>query len=186
MPQRFYEIDRPRKEHRLPEVLSEEEVKRMIIATGNLKHKAILVTMYSCGLRLSELLDLKLTDVQSDRALVAVRGGKGRRDRNTLLSEKTLLLLRKYFQLYRPGNYLFEGVDGGRYAAKSVQQIVRRALEKAGIRKHASPHTLRHSFATHLLEQGTDLRYIQTLLGHSSPKTTENLHSCINKTHWPD
>jgi len=173
MPQRFYEIDRPRKEHRLPEVLSEEEVKRMIVATGNLKHKAILVTMYSCGLRLSELLDLKLTDVQSDRALVTVRGGKGRRDRNTLLSDTTLLLLRKYFQLYRPGNYLFEGVDGGRYAAKSVQQIVRRALEKAGIRRHASPHTLRHSFATHLLEQGTDLRYIQTLLGHSSPKTTE-------------
>lgn len=107
MPQRFYEIDRPRKEHRLPDVLSEEEVKRMITATGNLKHKAILVTMYSCGLRLSELLDLKLTDVHSDRALVAVRGGKGRRDRNTLLSDNTLLLLRKYFQLYRPGQLPF-------------------------------------------------------------------------------
>ncbi|HTF18073.1 MAG TPA: tyrosine-type recombinase/integrase [Chryseolinea sp.] len=173
MPQRFYDVDRPRKEHKLPAVLSEEEVKRMIVATGNLKHKAILVTMYSCGLRLSELLDLKLTDVQSDRSLVAVKGGKGRRDRNTLLSPTTLQLLRKYFKVYRPKEYLFEGQKGGRYAAKSVQQIVCRALLGAGIKRHASPHTLRHSFATHLLEQGTDLRYIQTLLGYSSPKTTE-------------
>ncbi|MEJ1242316.1 tyrosine-type recombinase/integrase [Chryseolinea sp. T2] len=173
MPQRFYEIDRPRPEIKLPEVLSQDEVKRMIVATENLKHKAILVTMYSCGLRLSELLDLKLTDVQSDRAIVAVKGGKGRRDRNTLLSPTTLQLLRKYFKAYKPAEYLFEGAQGGRYAAKSVQQIVGKALYKAGIRRHASPHTLRHSFATHLLEQGTDLRYIQSLLGHSSPKTTE-------------
>lgn len=173
MPQRFYDIDRPRKEHKLPMVLSEEEVRRMIVATVNLKHKAILVTMYSCGLRLSELLDLKLTDIHSDRALVTVKGGKGRRDRNTVLSSTTLQLLRKYFQVYRPDQYLFEGAGGGRYAANSVQQVVQRALRKAGIRKHASPHTLRHSFATHLLEQGTDLRYIQSLLGHSSPKTTE-------------
>lgn len=173
MPQRFYDVDRPRKEHRLPEVLSEDEVRRMIVATGNLKHKAILVTMYSCGLRLSELLNLRLTDVQSDRSLVAVKGGKGRRDRNTLLSPTTLQLLRRYFKVYKPREYLFEGQNGGRYAAKSVQQIVFRALQCAGIKRHASPHTLRHSFATHLLEQGTDLRYIQTLLGHSSPKTTE-------------
>jgi len=173
MPQRFYDIDRPRKEHKLPLVLSEEEVRRMIVLTENLKHKSILVTMYSCGLRLSELLDLKLTDVHSDRAVVAVKGGKGRRDRTTLLSSTTLQLLRKYFQAYKPKDYLFEGMDGGRYAAKSVQQIVHSALLRAGIRKNATPHTLRHSFATHLLEQGTDLRYIQTLLGHSSPKTTE-------------
>lgn len=173
MPQRFYDVDRPRKELKLPVILSEGEVRRMILVTENLKHKAILVTLYSCGLRLSELLDLHLADVQSDRALITVRGGKGRRDRNTLLSSTTLQLLRKYFKEYRPTDYLFEGVDGGRYAAKSVQQIVRNALVRAGIRKHASPHTLRHSFATHLLEQGTDLRYIQSLLGHSSPKTTE-------------
>lgn len=173
MPQRFYDVDRPRKEHKLPEVLSEEEVKRMIMATGNLKHKTILVTIYSCGLRLSELLDLKLTDVHGERGLVTVKGAKGRRDRNTLLSPTTLQLLRKYFKMYRPKYYLFEGQQGGRYAARSVQEIVRRSLHVAGIRRHASPHTLRHSFATHLLEQGTDLRYIQELLGHSSPKTTE-------------
>jgi len=105
--------------------------------------------------------------------VVTVKGGKGRRDRTTLLSPTTLQLLRKYFKVYRPKDYLFEGQQGGRYAAKSVQNIVRRALHGAGIRRHASPHTLRHSFATHLLEQGTDLRYIQVLLGHSSPKTTE-------------
>ena len=171
MPQRFYDIDRPLKEMRLPEVLSQEEVKRMITATANLKHRTILVTIYSCGLRLSELLDLKLSDIQSDRGVVSVRGGKGRRDRNTVLSDATLQLMRKYFKVYRPKEYLFEGQDGGRYAAKSVQQIVKRAA--VGIRRRVSPHTLRHSFATHLLEQGTDLRYIQALLGHSSPKTTE-------------
>ena len=171
MPQRFYDIDRPLKEMRLPEVLSQEEVKRMITTTANLKHRTILVTIYSCGLRLSELLDLKLSDIQSDRGVVSVRGGKGRRDRNTVLSDATLQLLRRYFKVYRPKEYLFEGQGGGRYAAKSVQQIVKRAA--AGIRRRVSPHTLRHSFATHLLEQGTDLRYIQALLGHSSPKTTE-------------
>jgi site-specific recombinase XerD len=173
MPQRFYDVDRPRKEHRLPGVLSEDEVKRMILATTNLKHRAILVTLYSCGLRLSELLDLKLTDIHGERRLVIIRGGKGRRDRNTILSAATLQLLRKYFVQYKPKEYLFEGQHGGRYAAKSVQQIVKRALHVSGIRRHASPHTLRHSFATHLLEQGTDLRYIQALLGHSSSRTTE-------------
>lgn len=173
MPQRFYDIGRPRMEQKLPCVLSEEEVRRMIGVTVNLKHKAILVTLYSCGLRLSELLDLRLTDIHSERHLVTVRGAKGRKDRNTVLSDTTLQLLRKYFSAYRPREYLFEGQGGGRYAAKSVAEIVKKAALGAGIRRHASPHTLRHSFATHLLEQGTDLRYIQTLLGHSSPKTTE-------------
>ncbi|MGC3945578.1 MAG: tyrosine-type recombinase/integrase [Chryseolinea sp.] len=173
MPQRFYAIDRPLKEMRLPEVLSQEEVRRMIGATNNLMHKTILVTVYSCGLRLSELLNLKLSDIHSDRRMVSVKGAKGRRDRNTILSDTTLQLLRKYFKVYRPKEYLFEGQAGGRYAAKSVQQIVAHAVAAAGVRRHATPHTLRHSFATHLLEQGTDLRYIQALLGHSSSRTTE-------------
>lgn len=173
MPQRFYDIDRPLKELRLPEVLSQAEVTRMTSLTTNLKHKSIIVTLYSCGLRLSELLDLKLIHIQSDRGIVNVKGGKGRRDRNTVLSGTTLQLLRKYFKVYRPADYLFERHDGGRYSAKSVQQTVKRAAAAAGIQRSVSPHTLRHSFATHLLEQGTDWRYIQAMLGHSSAKTTE-------------
>ncbi|MEJ7643702.1 MAG: site-specific tyrosine recombinase/integron integrase [Chryseolinea sp.] len=173
MPQRFYDIDRPRPERKLPSVLSEEEVTRMIASMENLKHKAILMTVYSCGLRLSELLNLKLKDINGDRSTVLVRDGKGKRDRHTILGVKTLTLLRKYFVAFRPKEYLFEGQDGGRYSAKSVQNIVAMAVVKAGITRPATTHTLRHSFATHLLENGTDLRYIQALLGHSSSKTTE-------------
>lgn len=173
MPQRFYDIERPRQEQKLPSVLSEDEISKVISVTANLKHKAILVTIYSCGLRLAELLNLKITDIQSDRHLLLVRGAKGNKDRNTILSDTTLTVLRKYYLAYRPKEYLFEGQHGGRYSGKSVQSIVKRALRLANIKRHASTHTLRHSFATHLLENGTDLRYIQTLLGHNSPKTTE-------------
>jgi site-specific recombinase XerD len=173
MPQRFYEINRPRREQKLPSVLSEEEILKVISVTTNLKHKAILVTIYSCGLRLSELLNLKITDIQSDRHIVLIRGAKGNKDRNTVLSDTTIALLRKYYIAYKPKEYLFEGSNGGPYSCKSVQNIVKQALRLANIKKPASTHTLRHSFATHLLENGTDLRYIQTLLGHSSPKTTE-------------
>lgn len=173
MPQRFYEIDRPNKERKLPLVLSEEEVVRLFEAVSNIKHKAILVTLYSCGLRISELLGLKLSDIQSDRKLVLVRQGKGRKDRTTVLAPTTLELLRKYYLACRPKVYLFEGGDGIPYSARSVSNILKEALYHANIDKPATPHTLRHSFATHLLENGTDLRYIQTLLGHNSAKTTE-------------
>ena len=173
MPRRFYEIGRPKTEQKLPLVLSEGEISKMISVTRNLKHKAILVTIYSCGLRLSELLNLKISDIQSERNLLLVRGGKGNKDRTTVLSEKTLLFLRKYYKVFKPDVYLFEGQHGHRYSAKSVHNIVKQALRDAGINKPASAHTLRHSFATHLLENGTDLRYIQELLGHSSSKTTE-------------
>jgi integrase/recombinase XerD len=173
MPQRFYEIDRPKKERKLPIVLSEEEVASLLSVTTNLKHKSILVTLYGCGLRLSELLNLKITDIQSDRHLLLVRDAKGNKDRTTVLSEKTLQLLRKYYRQYKPKEYLFEGQAGGPYSGKSVQNILQRSLAQAKISKPASPHTLRHSFATHLLENGTDLRYIQSLLGHSSSRTTE-------------
>ncbi len=173
MPQRFYEIDRPNKERKLPMVMSEEEIMLTLNSIENLKHKAVLVTMYSCGLRISELLALKLTDIQSDRKLVLVREGKGKKDRTTVLAQTTLELLRKYYLIYQPKVYLFEGGPGIPYSAKSVSHILKQALERAGIKKHATPHTLRHSFATHLLENGTDLRYIQVLLGHNSPKTTE-------------
>lgn len=173
LPGRFYAVDRPLKEEKLPTVLSEAEVKRIIVATSNLKHKAIVVTIYSCGLRLSELLNLKPSDIQSDKNLLLIRGAKGRKDRTTILSDTTIDLLRKYYKEARPKDFLFEGQYGGQYSGTSVQKIIKKALKISGITKHASTHTLRHSFATHLLENGTDLRYIQTLLGHSSPKTTE-------------
>jgi site-specific recombinase XerD len=181
MPQRFYVIERPFKEKKLPLVLSEQEVERLISLTKNLKHKAILATMYSCGLRISELRRLVFSDIQSDRGIVLVRGAKGDKDRTTLLSPNTLDLLRRYYVRYKPQKYLFEGSDGKDkssgiprpYSAKSVQAVLKKALKRAKIDKPATPHTLRHSFATHLLEAGTDLRYIQALLGHSSSRTTE-------------
>lgn len=173
MPQRFYDIGRPQKEKRLPSVLSEVDISKLIHATSNLKHKAILVTIYSCGLRLSEVLNVKIADVMSDKNILMVRQGKGKKDRSTVLSDRTIALLRKYYLEYRPKEYLFEGQHGGRYSARSVQNILKAAMRQANLRKYASVHTLRHSFATHLLENETDLRCIQALLGHSSSKTTE-------------
>jgi len=170
---KFYQLERPLKEQKLPTVLSVEEVQEMIRATTNLKHKTIIMLCYSAGLRLSELLNLRPTDVDSDRMQLSIKGGKGKKDRYTLLSEKLLPLLREYYKAYKPQEYLFEGPDGGHYSERSIQTVVKDALQKASIKKKATVHTLRHSFATHLLENGTDLRYIQSLLGHSSSKTTE-------------
>ncbi len=170
---KFYQLERPLKEQKLPTVLSVEEVQAMIKATTNLKHKTLIMVCYSAGLRLSELINLRLADVDSDRMQISVKGGKGKKDRYTLLSEKLLPLLREYFKAYRPKEYLFEGSDGGQYGERSLQNVVQSALQNANVKKHASVHTLRHSFATHLLEAGTDLRYIQSLLGHGSSKTTE-------------
>ena len=170
---KFYYIDRPFKEHKLPSVLSIEEVKKIIAQIENIKHKCMILLLYSAGLRISELIHLKLGDIDSKRMLIHVKSAKGQKDRMALLSEKVLIYLREYFLVYKPRDYLFEGQMGGAYATRSVQEIFQRACAKAGIKKKASLHTLRHSFATHLLENGTDLRYIQVLLGHSSSKTTE-------------
>jgi len=168
-----YSWVRPEKPFRLPEVLSEREVSRLFQSVGNLKHRAILLCIYAAGLRISELLNLRPTDIRSDRMLILVRGGKGKKDRTTLLSTSLLKVLRAYYRAYHPGSWLFEGADGGRYSATSVRQVLRRATLAAGIGRKVTPHTLRHSFATHLLERGTDLRYIQSLLGHGSSRTTE-------------
>ena len=173
MPNRFYSIERPRKQERLPEILAKEEVIGIINSTANIKHKCIISLLYSAGLRRSELINLKLDDINSKRMLIKINQGKGRKDRMTLLSETLLIELRKYFKLYKPKTYLFEGPQSEKYSSSSVAKIVSRAARKAGINKHITPHMLRHSFATHLLEAGTDLRYIQVLLGHSSSKTTE-------------
>jgi integrase/recombinase XerD len=173
MPNRFYSIERPRKEQKLPKVLAKEEIKDMIANTANCKHRCIVSLLYSAGLRRGELLQLKPEDIDSKRMLIHVRQGKGMKDRYTLLSTNLLKDLRTYFKKYRPKTWLFESLNGDHYSASSVLAIVKTAARKAGIKKKVSPHMLRHSFATHLLENGTDLRYIQTLLGHSSSKTTE-------------
>ena len=173
MPNRFYSIERPIKDRKLPLVLSKENVRKMIESTNNIKHRCVISLLYSAGLRRSELINLKLEDIDSSRMLIRVEDAKGNKDRYTLLSKNALDDLRKYFTEYLPKIYLFEGQYGGTYSANNVGKIITNAAIKAGIQKKVSPHTLRHSFATHLLESGTDLRYIQLLLGHSSTKTTE-------------
>ena len=172
-PMRTYYIQRPKREKRLPTVLSEDEVVQIINSIDNIKHKAIISLIYSAGLRVGELISLKIGDIDSKRMVVNIRQGKGNKDRISLLSGKVLELLREYFKVYRPREWLFEGQFNGPYTASSVQKVFASACLKAGIRKKATVHTLRHSFATHLLERGTDLRYIQALLGHKNPKTTE-------------
>jgi integrase/recombinase XerD len=175
---KYYYVDRPIREKSLPEVLSEEEVEAIIKATSNLKHKAILMTIYSAGLRISELINLKIKDIDSKRMQIRVEQGKGKKDRYTLLATKTLEILRLYIRQERPHEFMFEGQGSRaefpiRYSARSIQSILKHALQKTTIKKKVTVHTLRHSFATHLLEKGTDLRYIQSLLGHESPKTTQ-------------
>lgn len=173
MPNRFYEIERPRKEHKLPKVISKQEVLAIIDHTNNIKHRCIVSLLYSAGLRRGELINLKISDIDSKRMLVRVEGAKGNKDRYTLLSHKVLEDLRVYYLKWKPKKHLFESPDGARYSGKSIENIVKEASKKAGIYAKVTPHMLRHSFATHLLENGTDLRSIQNLLGHNSLKTTE-------------
>lgn len=173
MPNRFYSIERPRKKRKLPNVLSKEEILKIIDHTNNLKHKCIVSLLYSAGLRRSELLDLKIKDIDSKRMLIRIESGKGNKDRYSLLSTQLLGDLRSYYKKWKPFEYLIEGQYGGRYSGKSIGMVVQRAAMKAGTRIRVTPHMLRHSFATHLLEAGVDLRQIQVLLGHGSSKTTE-------------
>lgn len=165
-------IHRPKREKTLPNVLSKEEVSRIIDLTVNIKHKTLLALIYSAGLRISEALSMRPEDIDSKRMLIHIKNAKGKKDRYTLLSERVLLLLREYYTIYKPKEFLFEGQFGQQYSNRAAQSILKDAVKRAGITKPVSLHTLRHSFATHLLESGTDLRYIQDLLGHSSPKTT--------------
>jgi integrase/recombinase XerD len=165
-------IKRPRRVKKLPVVLSKEEVRSLIETTRNLKHRAILAVIYSAGLRISELATLRPSDIDSDRKQIRIMG-KGNKYRYTLLSENTLDMLRVYWRAYRPERYLFEGQKKGQPVGQStIQQVFKHACRKCGINKPASVHSLRHSFATHLLESGTNLKIIQMLLGHSSLRTT--------------
>lgn len=170
---KFYFIERPNKEKTLPVVLNTDEIKQILNVTENLKHKTILALIYSAGLRISECINMKIKDIDSKRMQIRISQSKGKKDRYTLLSQKTLVLLRTYFLEYKPKDYLFESPTLEQYSASSIQAIFRASCVKAKITKKATVHTLRHSFATHLLENGTDLRYIQSLLGHESSKTTE-------------
>lgn len=166
-------VHRPMRNKNLPSVYSKEEVARIIGSIENLKHRTILFLIYSAGLRVSELINMRVEDIKVDRRLVTIRKSKGRKDRNTTLADSALAMLREYLVKYKPEKYLFEGQYGGQYSNTSIRNILNRAKEKSGVRTAGSVHTLRHSFATHLLENGTDLRYIQELLGHNSSKTTE-------------
>ena len=171
--QKSYYIERPLKKRMLPTVLSEQEIQLIFSNIKNLKHKAILSLIYSSGIRIGEALNLTINDLDSDRMLISIRRGKGEKDRMVPMASNVLKLLRVYYKEYKPVNYLFNGNENGPYSATSVRNVLKRAVYKSYIKKNVTPHTLRHSYATHLLEKGTDLRYIQVILGHSSVKTTE-------------
>ena len=167
-------IQRPRREKRLPNVLSKNEVKSILEAPTNLKHRAMLSLIYACGLRRSELLNLTLKDILSDRNLLFIRQSKGKKDRVVPISIKLIEMLRDYYKAFKPKTWLFEGqFQNTKYSEKSLENVLKQSITKAKITKKVSLHWLRHSYATHLLESGTDLRYIQELLGHSSSRTTE-------------
>lgn len=176
-------IERPKKEKKLPKVLSKNEVRDIFDSIENMKHLTEIMLAYSCGLRVSEVARMKLEDVDSERMLITVDQGKGRKDRVTSLSPMMLKQLRKYYKVYEPKNWLFEGQKSSSHISpRSLQKVFNRAVKKANIRKSVTFHSLRHSFATHLLESGVDLRYIQELLGHSSSKTTEIYTHVSNKS----
>ncbi|WP_245935455.1 site-specific tyrosine recombinase/integron integrase [Winogradskyella arenosi] len=165
-------IQRPKKSKYLPVVLSKEEIIDLLQVTKNLKHRAILGLIYSSGLRIGELLNLRLSDIDLDRNQVFIKQSKGRKDRTVVLSEVLKPLLCNYINTYRPQIHFVEGQKGSTYSASSVRSFLKKSCELANIKKQVTPHTLRHSFATHMLENGVDLRYIQILLGHSKPETT--------------
>ena len=168
----FVEIPRPKKRLQLPKVIHQEDLKKMFENAKNLKHNTILKLSYGLGLRVSEIINLKLTAIDSKNMQVLIAQAKGKKDRYVNLPESILEQLRLYYKTYKPKEYLFEGQYGGKYSARSAQIIFKNALKNAKLNKEASFHSLRHSYATHLLENGTDIRFIQDLLGHKDIKTT--------------
>lgn len=165
-------IHMPKKDKKLPVVLGIEEILKLIQSTKNLKHRAIIAMLYGSGLRIGELLNLKLSDFDFPRKQLHIRNGKGRKARYATIAESLFPLLKNYHQTYRPKLYFIENPNGGPYSAESIRAFLKKGAKNAGITKAVTPHTLRHSYATHLLEQGIDIRYIQELLGHSRPETT--------------
>lgn len=179
-PKEYYKIERPKKSLQLPKVLSENEVIRILRNTNNLKHKAILSTIYSAGLRRSESTNLRIQDILFDNNIIFVRGAKGKKDRTTILSDTVAIVLKRYLQIFKPNYWLFEGPYRRKYSTSSIASMLRHSSIRAGINRNVTPHMLRHSFATHLLEQGVDIRYIQHILGHESSRTTE-IYTHISK-----
>lgn len=171
-PRTFYEF-RPKRSQSLPNVFSEQEVEKLFSVVSNLKHQTILMLIYSAGLRIGECIRMRKADLDLDRDTVFIKAGKGKKDRMSVLSQKFKGQLKHYLEAYEPDYWLFEGQTGGPYSATSIQKIFRKAVDKAGINPFSTVHTLRHSFATHLLERGMDLRSIQELLGHNSSETTQ-------------
>lgn len=169
----IYEITPPKRDKKLPVILSKNEVSLILNSITNLKHKTVIMLIYSAGLRLNEAVTIKISDIDTERGLINLKCGKGRKDRTTLLSETFSKLLKIYLEIYHPQTWLFPGQDRGSHiSGRSVQHIFHQAVLNAEIEKQVTVHSLRHSFATHLLEQGIDIRYIQELLGHQSPNTT--------------
>lgn len=169
------QLKRPKKSRILPTVLSKEEVIDLLRYTKNLKHRAILAMIYSAGLRISELLNLELKHIDVDRRQILVKNSKGRKDRNIILAESIIPLMNNYLTSYQPENYFVEGKPFQKYSAESIRAFLHRSRKIAKITKNVTPHTLRHSYATHLLENGIDLRYIQELLGHSPREIADTL-----------
>ncbi len=166
------QLERPRKSRKLPTVLSQEEILEIIKVTRNLKHRAIIALIYSAGLRISELISLELKHIDIDRKQIFINSGKGRKDRYIVLANSFLPLLQNYFLTYQPKKYFVEGINQKPYSASSIRKFLSKSSRLAGISKKVTPHTLRHSYATHLLENGIGLRHIQELLGHAKPETT--------------
>ena len=166
------DIERPRKKYNLPNVLSLEEVQSILRSVNNMKHKTLLMLIYSSGLRIGDALRLELKDIKSDEQLIHIRGGKGNKDRLVPLSKVMLEQLRLYYHAYKPETYLFEGKVGKLYARSSAQKVFKKAVARAGIKRRVTLHTLRHSYATHLTNRGVNVQYLQEILGHKSPKTT--------------
>lgn len=166
-------ISRPKTEKKLPAVLAKSEVVAMINALDNIKHKLMIQILYTSGLRVSELINLKVNEIDFERKQVFVRAGKGNKDRITIISEVVLNNILKYLKIFSPSKYMFEGRDGAKLTTRTIQIVVKNAATLANIKKEVSVHTLRHTFATHLLENNTNLRYIQSLLGHARLETTQ-------------
>lgn len=178
----FIEVPRPKKPSTLPKTLSAGDIRKMFAAVENKKHLLILKLCYGMGLRVSEVVNLKIADIDSKRMQVLISRGKGKKDRYAILPNSVLELLRAYYKEYKPTKYLFEGQDGGQYNIRSVQLMFKNTMRKAKIYKKIGVHGLRHSFATHLIEQGTDIRFVQDLLGHNNIKTTMIYTSLTDQT----
>lgn len=164
---------RPRRGKKNPTVLAVSEIIRMIELTDNIKHKNMIALLYAAGLRRSELLNMRMHHIDFERNVINIRGGKGNKDRQIPLADNTKLFLLPYIEEYQPNDYVFEGATGGKYSGSSIEKVIKNAAHRANITKNVTPHVLRHSYATHLMENAVDIRYIQKLLGHSSIKTTE-------------